>query len=330
MNTISVALCTYNGGLFLEEQIKSIIKQTRLPDQLIICDDCSNDNTISIISNFINTAPFPIKLFINKNNIGSTKNFEQCIKLCEGDIIVLSDQDDVWLPNKLTKIEQAIRINSHAGYVFSDARVVGEKLQPLGYTIWESVGFSIKMQKKFEYGRDIDVLLNHNIVTGATMALKSSIVKQVLPISKSWIHDGWIALVAAIIGKGGVMIREPLILYRQHQHQQIGGVKYGIMDRAKYALKNREKFIIDMEQCEKMYIQVKRYIEQRIASGIASGKESIALSKVNNKILHIQKRKEITSYPLWKRPSKIISELLTGRYHLYSNSWVSIARDAIL
>jgi len=84
---VSIALCTYNGEKFLAEQLKSIAGQTRLPDELVICDDCSQDATVDIVRGFAKVAPFSVRLLTNKTNAGSTKNFERAISLCEGDII---------------------------------------------------------------------------------------------------------------------------------------------------------------------------------------------------------------------------------------------------
>ena len=94
---ISVAMCTYNGGKYLREQLISIAKQARLPDELIVCDDVSNDATLQILNEFQKMAPFPIRIHRNGVRLGVTKNFEQAIALCNGDIIALSDQDDVWM-----------------------------------------------------------------------------------------------------------------------------------------------------------------------------------------------------------------------------------------
>src|SRR5882762_9087557 len=98
---ISIAMCTYNGARYLREQLDSIAAQTRPPSELIVCDDNSLDETREIVAGFAASAPFPVRLGVNEQNLGSIRNFERAIKLCEGDLIALSDQDDVWLPEKL-------------------------------------------------------------------------------------------------------------------------------------------------------------------------------------------------------------------------------------
>lgn len=102
MKKISIALATYNGEKFIEEQLKSIVNQSIKPDEIIVCDDNSTDGTVKILQNLINFyKDFNIKLVINEKNIGYTKNFANAIKMCTGDIIFLSDQDDIWAKNKI-------------------------------------------------------------------------------------------------------------------------------------------------------------------------------------------------------------------------------------
>ena len=96
---ISVAMCTYNGDLFLEEQLRSIAAQTRQPYEVIVCDDGSTDGTEEIISAFRNAVGFPVHVKRNSINLGSTKNFEQAIGICTGDAIALCDQSFEWASN---------------------------------------------------------------------------------------------------------------------------------------------------------------------------------------------------------------------------------------
>src|SRR5271168_2200141 len=92
---ISVALCTYNGERFLSRQLASMLQQSRLPDELVVCDDRSTDNTIEILQDFSASAGFPVKITRNEHNLGFVANFERAIQLCQGDLIALSDQDDI-------------------------------------------------------------------------------------------------------------------------------------------------------------------------------------------------------------------------------------------
>jgi len=111
-------LCTYNGELYLREQLESIFKQTRLPDEIIVCDDCSVDSTLKILDEFRKIFPVPFKIYVSKKTLGVSKNFERAISLCTGDIIVLSDQDDVWMPETIKKVIEVFNNNKDCSYVF--------------------------------------------------------------------------------------------------------------------------------------------------------------------------------------------------------------------
>ena len=143
--------------------------------------------------------------------------------LFRSDLIALSDQDDVWLPQKLERLEAEFISRPQAGLVFSDAEIVDENLSSLGVRLWDQVGFDRQMQRRVDRGHALDVLLPGWTITGATMAFRSEFCDLVLPIpiDLPMIHDGWIALAIAAVAEV-VFVPEPLIQYRQHSHQQIG------------------------------------------------------------------------------------------------------------
>src|SRR5215213_2898715 len=149
---ISVAMCTYNGAELLPAQLQSIITQSRPPDEIVICDDRSTDDTQALIKKFATDSPIPITLHINQQNLGSVKNFERAISLCTGDVIALSDQDDVWRSDKLERFETVLNSSPTAGLVFSDADVVDENLKPLNRRMWDEVGFDIHKRKLVRMG----------------------------------------------------------------------------------------------------------------------------------------------------------------------------------
>ncbi len=181
----------------------------------------SSDKTLDIAKEFAACAPFPVRLNVNENNLGVVKNFEKAIALCEGSIIALSDQDDVWLPHKLGRLEQTMSSNG-AALVFSDAHVVDDELNLTGQRLWE---FTFKKADRalMASGKGVQVLLKRSVVTGATMAFSSALRKMLLPIPAMGhlIHDNWIALLVAASSKVA-FIDEPLMNYRQHSNQHTG------------------------------------------------------------------------------------------------------------
>ena len=218
---LSVAMCTYNGERYLEQQLESLATQVMLPDELVICDDGSSDRTVAIAEAFAQRAPFPTRICRNSVNLGYSRNFVQAVQFCSGEIIALSDQDDIWYPPKLARLAGVLRSNSTVGGVFSDGELIDANSAPLGRTLWESFRFGPDDQARLRSGRAIDVLLRRNVVTGMAFAFRGSLKQLLEPMPGSWIHDGWLAFMIALRSTL-VACPEPLVGYRVHGNQQIG------------------------------------------------------------------------------------------------------------
>ena len=219
---ISVALCTYNGERFLSEQLASIAKQTRLPDELVVCDDSSTDRTVAIVREFAASVSYPVRVFENQRNLGFAVNFERAISLCDGDLIALSDQDDIWYAMRLERSEQEFMAHPQAALVFSDADLIDDQGRLLGKTLWQRLGFVGERKRDLLTGQFV-VLAKHRFVTGATVMFRATLRDRCLPIGPGWIHDEWIALIAAAFSDLRP-IDQPLIRYRIHGSQQVGFV----------------------------------------------------------------------------------------------------------
>jgi glycosyltransferase involved in cell wall biosynthesis len=219
-NRISVALCTYNGERFLPEQLASIAKQTRLPDELIVCDDRSSDRTVALVREFAASVSYPVRIFENERNLGFAANFESAIRRCEGDLIALCDQDDIWYPIRLERSEREFDTHPTVGLVFSDADLIDEGGRLLGRTIWQKLGFIGKPRQDLLSGQFV-VLAKHRFVTGATVMFRANLRDRCLPFGAGWIHDEWIAMIAAAFSDV-LPMEEPLIRYRTHGSQQVG------------------------------------------------------------------------------------------------------------
>lgn len=331
MKKISIALCTYNGAKFLPEQLKSYLAQTRLPDELIVGDDGSTDETVALLKDFAKTAPFAVRLEINEKNLGSTKNFERTIALCTGDLIFLSDQDDVWHPQKVEKFSAEFEKSENVGMVFSDAELVGENLESLKHNLWD-FSFPPADRRAARSGNLFELLLKRNVVTGATMAFRASFKDDLMPIPihiPNFIHDAWIALVIAAKGKI-VFIEESYILYRQHSNQQLG-INWKFKDkmprREKYAesiffeRKNQERFAVLAEVIE-TYPQ----FEKQDTNVLSDRLRQDFMRESEQKILHYEARKNLPANRL-KRLSPVIKEFSSGRYRKFSKGLTSAAKD---
>ena len=224
MEKRSVALCTYNGAEFLSKQLESIKQQTMPIHEMVVCDDGSSDETLAILERFSKQVTFPVIVHRNPENLGSSKNFEQCLKLCQGDLIFLCDQDDVWMPEKVERIVQYLEEHPEHEAVFSNATMIDQAGFPTGKTSFEQIEFTNEVQSQWLQGDSFRILLKGYIVTGAALAIKKKALERISPvpmITKELIHDGWIALNLSISNQIG-FVNDCLIQYREHSNQQVG------------------------------------------------------------------------------------------------------------
>lgn len=222
---ISVALCTYNGEQFIEEQLDSIFAQTLPVNEIIICDDCSTDNTGLILQKYILNYPDIIKLHHNKKALKTIKNFEKAVSLTTGDYIFLCDQDDIWKNNKVEKMVSLMEENNEILLLFSNGHLINSDNVSLKSTLWEHWKFD--KQKRKEWTKNFhafrSLLVGRNYVTGATAMIRRGLLRNAIPIEvpSLYYHDTWFALHAA--AKNGLrFIDDSLINYRIHDNQQVG------------------------------------------------------------------------------------------------------------
>jgi len=296
---ISIALCTYNGDKYLREQLKSLEQQTLKADEVVICDDNSSDNTVAILNEY--KDKLNIKLVINKTNLGVTKNFEQAISLCSGDIIFLCDQDDVWDKNKIKIMAEKMQ-DEKIGFCCCDGIVTDENLKRISeYTLWNTSGLSkIDLNKFSAYN-----LINNYCFTGMATAFRNSLKKYILPISQNAVHDEWIAFIAVYISKVA-FVEEKLVFYRQHNNQQIG---INSIKSTKEILKFlRDYKIIKIEK------EVGRFTDL-IAKMKELNAEKELIMELEKKLRHLKCRASRSIF----RFMILISELIFCQYKKYSN-----------
>jgi glycosyltransferase involved in cell wall biosynthesis len=199
---ISIAMATYNGEKYLRAQLESFLLQTRQPDELVISDDCSSDKTVEIIKSFATQAPFPVKLTVNKLNRGHTRNFNEAVVKTSGDIVFLSDQDDIWFSNKIAKVEQLAIEHQDYLLFMNDAALTDKELNDTGLT---------KLGQIYSAGLDPSVF-----VMGCCCAFKRKLLDLSLPIPSEYEgHDNWLVGFAEAI-KVKYITPEVLQYYRRH------------------------------------------------------------------------------------------------------------------
>jgi glycosyltransferase involved in cell wall biosynthesis len=327
-NRVSVALCTYNGAAFLPRQLASIENQTRLPDEVIICDDRSNDGTVDIVRKFAASVPFAVKIILNRENLGSTKNFEQAIRACTGDLIALSDQDDIWYPTRLERSEQELLTHPEVGLVFSDANIVDDQDRPVGATLWQAFSFTKKKEQQLLDG-DYNLCVKYRFVTGATAMFRASMRDHCLPIGTGWLHDEWLAATVAIFGDLRP-IDSPLVFYRNHTAQQIGPTR---QLSSRDVTNERWNMFSSGKEAKKHWDQLAK--ESRILQTLCDALSELPLSEVGRTRLrgywaylqfvsfrsNLSRRRLGRVYPVLKSRSD---------YSKHFNGWISMAKDLLL
>jgi glycosyltransferase involved in cell wall biosynthesis len=313
-------MCTFNGARYLSEQLNSIASQSTLPEELVVCDDGSVDETVNILSTFATHVPFGVRIFVNEERLGPTKNFEKAISLCRGDIIALCDQDDIWRSQKLASLMEAFRHDPEAFYVFSDGEMVDDAGVTLGYKLWDAVGLR-KILAKFSGPRQIESLLRKSLVTGAALAFRSSFRDVVLPIPSDWMHDAWITSLGSALGHG-VPVPDTLILYRRHTAQACGWRTKTFWQVCKVS------WSASSDESWRKVEQFRELHQRVLAAASPTQTKSVRLQLLKEKEMHLMQRAKTRSTTGIVRFAKVFAELRTGRYKRFSESfWYSVVRD---
>ncbi len=208
--SISVALATYNGELFLKVQLDSILQQTLAVNEIVIVDDASSDNTVNIIKEHQRNYPF-IKLIQNASNYGPTKSFGIAVNNCLGDLIILSDQDDIWYKNKVSVLVDNI---GNAKLIHHDANLIDDSGNKIGESLLRFINYH-PIESFF-------VRLIREGVHGCCLMMKKEVAYAARNIPAEFIyHDFFYNLVACSLGDIKT-INLPLMSYRLHGNNACG------------------------------------------------------------------------------------------------------------
>lgn len=319
---ISVAMCTYNGAQYIVEQLESMAAQTLLPAEIVVSDDGSTDGTVALLKQTwerlaeqsSEVRKVKLSVLSNKTSLGVTKNFEQAIAATSKPYIFLADQDDIWFPTRLeTEIAQ---LNVGAGFVFGDAQLINESGERLGHSLFEALALT-SSERTGIVSRPVDVLIKRNIVTGATAAFSRSIFEKATPFPADWVHDEWLAMVAALTGER-FAVTESLIGYRQHSSNQIGVKKNTLATRmAKLRAEGAERNA-------RLLARITSLSERSVELGASHS----ALALIASSMKFQQAR---SAYPRNRaiRWVPVLGQVLTGRYFRVSNGPRDVLRDLV-
>lgn len=321
-NTVAVVLCTYNGARYLPEQLDSLLGQSRLPDQLVIVDDDSSDGTWPLLEAFAVRARatgIDVRLEHNPHNLGYRRNFERALGLAGTELIFLCDQDDVWQLDKIARMEAEFLARPNLLLLHTDARLVDAQGAGLDSSLFDALEMTAQEIAQVHSGDAFEVLMRRNVVTGATAAFRAPILERAIPFPDIWVHDEWLAVVAAACGEVDCL-EAPLIEYRQH-----GGNQIGVQLRSV-----REK----LARVEGFRRQHMRSVAQRLEQlDECLGQRRVALSgrwreTLRQRRLHARARADLPR-PLSARWRHVLAEARSGRYRRFSFGFRSVVADLL-
>jgi glycosyltransferase involved in cell wall biosynthesis len=220
LHDVSIAMATYNGARFMRVQLESIAAQTLRPAELVVCDDGSSDDTVAILEDFASTATFPVHVVRNEVRLGSGDNFLRAVSLCKSSFVSLCDQDDVWLPSKLSESVHRL-VKDDSLICLHTATITDQELKPTGVLRQRISSDAVLPALSF--------FPFPGLGWGMTMTFRRSLIDLLEPSlrpSSPWTpgklaHDIWIHLLAASLGSIS-HIDQQLILYRQHDSNSCG------------------------------------------------------------------------------------------------------------
>lgn len=228
---ISIAMTTYNGSLYIQEQLDSVLAQTVSDFELIICDDCSTDNTFSIIKEY-EQKDSRIHAFRNAYNLGFKKNFERAIGLTSGEFVALCDQDDVWTYNHLEVLLKGIGDKMISA---GNSDLIDGRGNRIGLTLkqMEALGY----YPKDELSRALSFILFRNPIQGAAMLIRKDFFMKALPIPDGVdYHDAWFSIFSCFWG--GMSYVDIIVNgYRMHE-KNVTGHRVHAKSRFRYFLRS--------------------------------------------------------------------------------------------
>ena len=193
-------MATFNGAKYLQAQLDSVLAQLGSDDEIVVSDDASTDGTAELVRRYDDPR---IRFVSHPERVGYVRNFERAARAARGEVIFFCDQDDVWLPNKVTSSLAALQ---SAACVASDAIVVDERLQVINRSYFALRGV---------WGYSALAILLRPPIVGATMACRREFLQGLLPFPARVPHDFWLTFNAALAAKLAIL-PEPTILYRRH------------------------------------------------------------------------------------------------------------------
>ncbi|HXS72643.1 MAG TPA: glycosyltransferase family 2 protein [Rhodanobacteraceae bacterium] len=321
--SVSIVLCTYNGERWLSQLWDSLLMQTRAPDEIVVRDDASLDGTFELLTKLRDAAVargIRVTLARNERNLGFVANFEAALADASGEILFLCDQDDIWHPDKLATMLGEFGRRPNLLLLHSDARLVDENGSDMDCGLFEALEVTRRECMLIHSGRAFDVLLRRNLATGATLAFRRSLLNEVKPFPREWVHDEWLAIIAAAIGEVDCL-EQPLIDYRQHGGNQIGAQR-------RSAWSKFEDLFMSRAQALRRELQRMRELLSHFAR-LDAARTQLPHAKLVARAAHFDLRLGLGRVSKWRRLKPILREARSGSYAVWGNGKLSMLRDLL-
>ncbi len=318
-------MATHDGEQFIREQLESIQAQTVLPHEVVISDDNSSDRTLTIASEvftkrWCDSTGVTFRVMHNATPLGPGKNFEQAILACQGDIVVLADQDDLWHRTKVERLLAEFDRRPEVLLVHSDARLVDGRGRPLGMRLSEGIGFSSNELAILASGHSLPAFVKRNLATGATMMFRRGLADSAFPLPAGELHDGWLALTASVLD-GVVFVPEELTDYRQHTGNQIGGKPLGPVDSLVAVLKSWRELTAVLRQRNTDILG----LLSRLGDRLSQQNRDIMEARIRHNEWRIG-LPESRLLRVWP----VLVGVVRGRYHRYGRVPHDVLRDLVM
>ncbi|MDR3621635.1 MAG: glycosyltransferase [Paludisphaera borealis] len=315
MLKLSIAMASYNGGRFLQEQLDSIARQSRPPDELVVCDDGSSDDTMDILNQFQGRASFPIEIQRNERQLGYAKNFEKVMGLCRGDLIFPCDQDDVWHETKLHKHETIYNNETDVGMIYNNSRYIDVDSRLMDGTVFErSFCRNPQMFETLQSDQAFIVLARNWRVSGCMTSFRARFWDAITPIPGELNHDDWVAICMSLLSRIR-LIAEPLNDYRQHSNQATKATEQSDAATSSFYV---PVFTRLMEQRATELAQVKLRLKKLESSHPALRFPSHQ-DHLKGLMSHLWRRSSMSN-KLLRRLPLILTELLLNNYARYNDN----------
>ncbi|WP_419817064.1 glycosyltransferase family 2 protein [Glaciibacter flavus] len=321
---VSVALCTRNGAAFIARQVQSILRQSRPVDEIVVSDDASADDTVAIIERMVaeHGADHPVVPVLivlrNSSALGVTRNFERAIDSCSGDLIALCDQDDVWHHAKIERLIAQFEERPSTLMIGTDARLVDGRGSPFGDGLLATIGVTESERDSIHAGRGFSTLLRRNVITGATAMIRGGLARRARPFPASWVHDEWLAIVAAASEDGLDLLEEQLLDYRQHGSNEIGATSLTFRGRLhRLRTPRTERNLRLLRRAEALAVRITDFTS--IAADVEAARQKQEHEAVRGSLPASRAR----------RIRPVLREWRTGRYSRYGLGAQDVLRDLV-